>query len=62
MIDKDLLKHAREFKGYLDNHQYDVTDEGILFPKAGAISSGNISSTPTASDPTRRTTCILCKG
>ena len=40
MIDKDLLKHAREFKGYLDNHQYDVTDEGILFPKAGAISSG----------------------
>ena len=40
MIDKDLLKHACEFKGYLDNHQYDVTDEGILFPKAGAISSG----------------------
>ena len=40
MIDKDLLKHAREFKGYLDNHQYDVTDEGILFPKAGVISSG----------------------
>lgn len=40
MIDKDLQKHAREFKGYLDTHQYDVTDEGILFPKAGALASG----------------------
>ena len=40
MIDRDLKKHAREFKGYIDNHQYDVTDEGILFPKAGALASG----------------------
>ena len=40
MIDRDLQKHAREFKGYIDNHQYDVTDEGILFPKAGAMASG----------------------
>ena len=40
MIDKDLKKHAREFKGYLDKHQYDVTDEGILFPRAGALASG----------------------
>lgn len=40
MIDKDLQKHAREFKGYLDTHQYDVTDEGIFFPKAGALASG----------------------
>lgn len=40
MTDKDLKKHAREFKGYLDNHQYDVTDEGILFPRAGAVASG----------------------
>ena len=40
MIDKDLQKHAREFKGYLDNHQYEVSDEGILFPKAGAMASG----------------------
>ena len=40
MIDKDLQKHAREFKGYLDKHQYDVTDEGILFPRAGALASG----------------------
>lgn len=40
MIDRDLQKHAREFKGYLDTHQYDVTDEGIFFPKAGALASG----------------------
>lgn len=40
MIDKDLQKHAREFKGYLDTHQYDVTDEGVFFPKAGALASG----------------------
>ena len=40
MIDKDLKKHAREFKGYLDTHQYDVTDDGILFPRAGAIAAG----------------------
>ncbi len=40
MIDKDLQNHASEFKGYLDTHQYDVTDEGILFPKAGALASG----------------------
>ena len=40
MIDKDLQRHAREFKGYLDNHQYDVTDEGILFPRASALASG----------------------
>lgn len=40
MIDRDLQKHAREFKGYLSNHQYDVTDDGILFPKAGAMASG----------------------
>ena len=40
MIDHDLRKHAAEFRGYLKNHQYDVTDEGILFPKAGAFASG----------------------
>lgn len=37
MIDRDLKKHAREFKGYMDNHHYEVTDEGILFPRAGQV-------------------------
>ena len=36
----DLQKHAVEFRGYLNRHQYEVTDEGILFPKAGALASG----------------------
>lgn len=40
MLDKDLSRHAREFHGYLQNHQYDVTDDGVLFPKAGAVASG----------------------
>lgn len=40
MIDRDLQKHAAEFRGYLRNHKYDVTDDGILFPKAGAMASG----------------------
>ena len=40
MIDKDLQKHAAEFSRYLKTHQYDVTDEGIMFPRAGAGVSG----------------------
>ncbi len=51
MIDRDLQKHAREFKGYIDNHQYDVTDEGILFPKAGALASGEYFYDSNGADP-----------
>jgi len=40
MLDKDLTKHGREFAGYLKNHQYDVSDEGIIFPKAGVQAIG----------------------
>lgn len=40
MLDQDLIKHAREFKGYIDNHQYEVSDTGILFPRAGAMAVG----------------------
>lgn len=40
MLDKDLIKHSREFKRYLDNHQYELTDNGILFPRAHALASG----------------------
>lgn len=40
MLDKDILKHAREFKGYLDNHQYEVSDEGIEFPRAKVMIFG----------------------
>ncbi len=40
MIDRDLQKHAREFKGALDNHAYEVTDAGIYFPAAKALAAG----------------------
>lgn len=40
MLDKDLQKHASEFQGYLDRNQYEVTDSGIYFPKAGALAVG----------------------
>ena len=39
-IDKDLTKHAREFQGYLDNGDYEVSAAGIVFPKASALASG----------------------
>lgn len=40
MIDKELLKHAREFQGHIRSHRYEVSDEGILFPTAGAMIQG----------------------
>ena len=40
MLDNDLQRHAREFSGYIERGAYDVTDEGIYFPKAGAVASG----------------------
>ena len=35
MFDKNLNKHAGEFRGYMQKHDYEVSDEGLLFPKAG---------------------------
>lgn len=40
MIDHDLSRHGREFQHYLSHHQYEVGDEGILFPKARVMASG----------------------
>lgn len=40
MIDRDIRKHAGEFLAYLKNHQYEVTDKGILFPKAHVVVFG----------------------
>lgn len=39
-IDRDLLKHSREFAAALRNHQYEVSDAGIHFPKQNAIAFG----------------------
>ena len=39
-IDRDLLKHSREFAAALRNHQYEVSDAGIHFPKQKVMASG----------------------
>lgn len=40
MLDRDLSKHAAEFHKYLSAGNFVETDEGILFPTAGALASG----------------------
>lgn len=40
MIDRDLIKHAAEFKGYIDNHKYEVSEDGVYFPRAGVAIVG----------------------
>lgn len=40
MMDRDLIKHAGEFKGYLDNHQYEASARGVMFPKAAVYVEG----------------------
>lgn len=40
MFGKDLLKHAREFAGYLRNFKYEVSPGGIYFPQANALARG----------------------
>jgi hypothetical protein len=35
-----LRKHITEFSRYIRNYQYEISPEGILFPKANAIVSG----------------------
>ena len=39
-IDRDLLKHSREFAAALRNHKYEVSDAGIHFPKQKVTASG----------------------
>ena len=39
-IDRDLQKHSREFAAALRNHQYEVSDAGIHFPKQGVTARG----------------------
>lgn len=40
MFGKDLLKHAREFSGYLRNNKYEKSPEGVYFPQANALARG----------------------
>lgn len=40
MIDRDLIRHASEFRSALDNHKYEKTGSGILFPRAHVLIAG----------------------
>ena len=40
MLDKNLRKHSSEFRRYLHNNQYEVTDKGIEFARASAVAQG----------------------
>lgn len=40
MIGSNLWKHINEFKRYVRNHQYEVSDSGVYFPKAHALAAG----------------------
>lgn len=40
MFGKNLVKHAREFAGYLRNYKYEVSPGGIYFPQANALARG----------------------
>lgn len=40
MIDHDLIKHRAEFQRALGNNQYEVSEEGLYFPKQRAMISG----------------------
>lgn len=41
MFDKDLLRHADEFRRYLRNHQYELDETGgVVFAKAAARGAG----------------------
>lgn len=39
-MDKDLIKHAGEFRKAIDQHQYEVAPNGLYFPKARALVKG----------------------
>ena len=36
----DFVKHAREIKGYIDNHKYECAPDGVYFPAAKAMVFG----------------------
>lgn len=40
MIDKNFLRHAREFIRHIRNFKYEMSPEGILFPQAAAVAGG----------------------
>lgn len=40
MFSSELKKHGAEFQRYLANGQYEVTPDGVLFPRAAVVANG----------------------
>lgn len=39
-MNNDLIRHGAEFRRHLANHAYEMSEHGILFPKAKALAHG----------------------
>ena len=61
-IDRDLQKHSREFAAALRNHQYEVSDAGIHFPKQGVIAAGVYSHNVNGADEREDSNIVVTEG
>lgn len=61
-IDRDLLKHKREFAAALRNHQYEVSDAGIHFPKQGVMAQGVYEHDVNGTDARRDSNIVVTEG
>lgn len=42
MLDKNLLRHGREFLRAFNNHKFEVTPEGVYFPEQHGLVGGSL--------------------
>ena len=61
-IDRDLLKHSREFAAALRNHKYEVSEAGIHFPKQGVIAAGVYSHDVNGGDAREDSNIVVTEG
>lgn len=61
-IDRDLLKHSREFAAALRNHQYEVSDAGIHFPKQKVMASGLYTHSVNGADEREDSNIVVTEG
>lgn len=62
MINKDLIRHASEFRSALDNHKYEKTGAGLLFPRAHLLFAGAYTHTVNDQDPRTDANLIVDEG
>lgn len=61
-IDRELLKHSREFAAALRNHQYEVSDAGIHFPKQKVTASGLYTHSVNGADEREDSNIVVTEG